>query len=845
MPQSVGAGEMPALDAHMLKTEELPVESTPEISGEVQAETSLSLPGMDMASDVSGSDEHNLEHEDDHPSPEHIEEEGTAALFPGLPEETPSVENRDMSIEGYQTATEEEKSVEALPVQTIDSSQSNVVLQKTQQVRKRPGWRYKVIALSLILFLLAGIIVPVAIMIHIALNAYATYQHVHDRAYSGYHHFLNLKPLVATMEAHPTTAINAANLAQAEKELTAARSDFTQVQTLLTYTPDMQTITAYFPQYRIQIATVQSASKIGIDAATIGLQLTGLGLNLSSLLQSPLLSNASTPLITDQELTQIRSTLDTIRPLLNDIQARSHDLSLTTLPISQSQILQFSNYLSLLPQLQSALVQSDGLLNAAGWLLGVDGPRTLLVQPMDRAELRATGGFTGQYGELTIHQGRIEPFSMRNIALLEYNNDSYAMGRSAPSAYRSWWPFANWGLRDSNLSADFPTSAKMAIDLYKKEAGRSVDGVVMVTPFAIEDVLKIVGPLHIATYNETITAQNLEDRLHYYQLGPGIAKEKTITHLANDDEARKQFTSELARVLMDAVRHEPSETLLQIGKQLLYDLQTRDLQVYVTNPQIEEMLVQHGDAGLLDRSTSHDGLYIVQSNVSASKASQYVRTIVHDSIQLDQRGGATHSLQLQLIYQQTGPVYGLDTYRDYIRFYVPPGSVLRAGDGFDSGQALCGGNLFPCAADHVYPQNELVCPSGQYDAGYAAPMLDDPYVGRDHPLDVVGKPTNLQSDEPGRAMFAGYVVIPKNCTATVTLSWYVPPLGNAAYQLLIQRQAGTYPEYHLTITSPVPAQCAGATLTRDAVLQEDMFVLLGKLMTGSRGVRACATFLFP
>ncbi|HEY4387973.1 MAG TPA: hypothetical protein VGN34_26285, partial [Ktedonobacteraceae bacterium] len=146
---------------------------------------------------------------------------------------------------------------------------------------------------------------------------------------------------------------------------------------------------------------------------------------------------------------------------------------------------------------------------------------------------------------------------------------------------------------------------------------------------------------------------------------------------------------------------------------------------------------------------------------------------------------------------------------------------------------------------HVYPQNELVCPPGQYDAGYAAPMLDDPYMGRDHPLDVVGKPTNLQSDEPGRAMFGGYVVIPKDCTATVTLSWYVPPSGNTAYQLLIQRQAGTYPEYHLTITTPVPAHCDGATLARDGVLQEDMFVSLGMLRTGSRGVRACATFLFP
>jgi hypothetical protein len=463
---------------------------------------------------------------------------------------------------------------------------------------------------------------------------------------------------------------------------------------------------------------------------------------------------------------------------------------------------------------------------------------------MDRAEIRATGGFTGQYGELTLKQGRIEPFSMRNIALLEYADNSYNVGQDAPPAYRSWWPFANWGLRDSNLSADFPTSAKIAIDLYKKEAGRSVDGVVMLTPFAIEDVLRIVGPLHIPTYNETITAQNLEDRLHYYQLGPGIAKQKEVTHLTNDDQARKQFTSELAHVLMDTVRHVPPETLLQIGRQLLYDLKTRDLQVYVQNAQIEDLLIHYGYASLLDRSTSNDGLYIVQSNVSASKASQYVRTIVNDTVKLDQYGGVTHSLKMQLIYNQIGPVYGLDTYRDYIRFYVPTGAVLRDGNGFDNGQPLCGGPLGPCASDNVYPHGELVCPSGQYDAGYAASMLNDPYTEQDHPLDSVGKPTNLQSDESGRAMFGGYVVIPKNCTATVTLSWSVPPITSMeGYQLLIQRQAGTFPEYHLTVSSPAIKHCNLATLRVNQTLQEDLFISLKSLMAGTIATRNCASSL--
>jgi hypothetical protein len=48
-------------------------------------------------------------------------------------------------------------------------------------------------------------------------------------------------------------------------------------------------------------------------------------------------------------------------------------------------------------------------------------------------------------------------------------------------------------------------------------------------------------------------------------------------------------------------------------------------------------------------------------------------------------------------------------------------------------------------------------------------------------------------------MFGGWVVIPKNCALTVTLSWYVPALGHAPYTLLFQRQSGTSPVVDLTI----------------------------------------------
>jgi hypothetical protein len=667
---------------------------------------------------------------------------------------------------------------------------------------------HQIIALALLVILAVGIVVPLLLTAIFGISAYATYSTLRSEASSGFQHLLSVRTIFTGARSNPGGMLDSGKLTHAEQQFVAARTDFTHARDLIDQSAVIHVVTQYLPQYRSRVMSARAASQIGIDVANIGQQLTTTALTFAPRFHGPLLRAAKTPLVTPADIALIGRTINAILPPLGDIVVQSHHISLADLPLSVRQRQQMQQYLQLLPQLEQALTQGSTLIGAASWLLGVGQPRTFLVQTMDRAELRATGGFTGQYGELQISGGRIAPFSLHDIATIEYADNSPTTGNLAPAQYRSWWPFANWGLRDANLSADFPTSAQLIIQQYSLEMHRQVDGVIMFTPFLIEHILQVTGPLHIPQYNETITAQNLEARLHYYQLdNAGIRKIELIEHVTDPAQARKLFTSRVAHMLMDTVRHAPPGELLAIGLQLLQDLKTRDLQVYVTNPQIESLLIHYGYAGQIDRSTNHDGIYIVQANVSASKASQYVHTIIHDTVTLDAQGGATHELQLRLVYNQIGPVYGLDTYRDYIRVYVPPTAKFLGGDGFDTGTPLCGGPLPACAPKGIYPQNQLVCPAGQYQAGASAPMLGDPYTGQWHPLDKIGPPTNLTSDTPGRAMFGGMVVVPKNCTMTVTLSWYVPPLGHGPYDLLIQRQAATFPELDLSIL-PTPQDCA-------------------------------------
>lgn len=714
----------------------------------------------------------------------------------------------------------------------VDQEQCNS--NKTPTPDKRSAWkrvrhprtrRERLISLLLLILIVATIVIPAGAFVSFGINAYTTYHSLNNQAHNATNHLLAVKKIFSGSPSHLTGFFDVAKLQQAEREFVASGQDFQHLRDQLQHSATLNTVVTYAPQYRAMVQSARVASGIGIDVANIGQIVTARAIQLAPSFQGSFLSVSKQPLLTQPMLTTIGETLDQVLPLLRDIQAHAPGLSLANLPLSTMQKAQVGMLLQWLPQAVNDLSQVRPLLGVAGWLLGVDHPRTFLVQTMDRAELRATGGFTGQYGELTINGGRVAPFNLKDISLIEYAPNSPTYGQLAPQQYRSWWPFANWGLRDSNVSADFPTSARLALQLYQQEVGVQADGVISFTPVIIEHILDILGPVTVPGYQVTVTAQNLEDLLHYYQLdNGGILKQ--INQQPNDQETstRKRFTSTLASLLISKVRAASPNALLAIAHQVFADLQTKDLQIYFTDPSAEGLLMQYGDAGQMDRSTTHDGFYVVQENLSVSKASQYVQTVMHDTVTLNSQGGATHVLQIRLVYNQDGPVYGYDTYYDYLRVYVPPNSQLLSGDGFATDQPLCGGSYGNCPVNGPYPGGELTCPAGQYQPGAAPPYLTGSDGATWQPLHTLGGPSNTDSDEPGRAMYGGWVVVPKNCTMNVTLSWYVPPMSQQPYTLLVQRQAGTFPELDLSIVPSGAASCTSlhlAGLHFDGILVED------------------------
>ncbi|MBO0795811.1 MAG: DUF4012 domain-containing protein, partial [Ktedonobacteraceae bacterium] len=556
-------------------------------------------------------------------------------------------------------------------------------------------------------------------------------------------------------------------------------------------------------------------------------ELTDIGLIGSNALHgSPLATGAKAqPLLSVDNAAQISGALPHTLFYLDDIQLHMSQVQLQDLPLSQQQKSQLTAMLGQMPQIHDMLVQAQSLLPSVFWLLGVGHPRNFLVQTMDRGELRPSGGFTGQFGLLTISDGRVAPFTLKDVLTIDYGGNDVAIGRSAPLEYKSWMNFGNWGLRDSNLSPDYPTTAKLNMRVFQEEGGGPVDGVIAFTPTFISHILKVTGPIKVGNgYNETITAQNLEERLHFYQQdSSAINKQRQISG-DTSNQARKEFTSLVGKLLMDKVRSLPTKKLTDIFKNAAKDLESHDLQVYFTDPTAEKWLVDHGYNGAIDPFTKHDGFVVNQANISISKASTMVHTTEHDDIVLDSQGGAQHNLTITLDYKQTGNVYGFNTYADYLRIYAPARSQFQFGNGFDSGTALCKpamtpppnnsgdkrikpdpGDNPPKQDDHScaqyktsFPSDARYCPDGNYDLG-------ERYFKTPWPIDSLGGPTNKSSDLPGRAMWGGLTVTPKNCISTITLSWYVPNVvkhdskGHPIYQILVQKQGGYSPTIELNV----------------------------------------------
>jgi len=569
----------------------------------------------------------------------------------------------------------------------------------------------------------------------------ASYHHELSLAQVGVQHLHTAETL---LKALPKNPFDARSVNQAQHEFAAGLTAFVQVDNDLKTLPGIST---FIPVYGVRLRAALDLLPVAIELSQAGVTGCDLLNLIISRFHDPLNTHVQGLTMADfsvmeKDFNQIKTSLDLLVDQINHLQPGD-------LQVDPRLGKYFATFQKDMPQLQTWLDAVGKLLPVAPTLLGIGTPTNYLIEVLDSTELRPGGGFIGNYGIATLSGGRLTAAHITDTYLLDYA--FYAQGHRIhyPSAY-TWFDLSSsWSLRDSNLDADFPTAARYAELNYASEGGKvPVQGVIAITPSFIEHALEITGPIAVPEYHETVTAQNLVDRIHYYQVGPG-SQGGDVPSPDGLSSLRKHFTALLAEHFLARVRQLSSPDLPKFLQLMINSLHSKDVQLYL-NPSIAEGLLQHYHLDAAIQSPGGDSLYVVDANISPNKASSLITNTLDDQVAIDAQGNAVHHIVIRYAWIREGPVYGSSVYRDYVRIYVPLGSMLQEQNGWQ--------------------------PRGTSEA------FD-------------------------REVWAGYFTLSYGQSRTITLVWTVPTAATRDakgwhYQYLLQRQAGSQWQLHLQMMLP-------------------------------------------
>jgi hypothetical protein len=632
-----------------------------------------------------------------------------------------------------------------------------------EQRRARP----RSMRIPLLIVAIAVLVGLVAVASYGALSAYAQYRQVRAHGLDGVHQLQHVQALLAPYLRHPAIP-DAATLNTVASELTAAEQDFIHTR---------QDLTAGVFSAAGKVSWAQRDVSAGMGLATAaqegclaGLDLIHAAQTLQPVLHSSLVgsqSDATSPLVTAPMLRQVTADIEDAAQHLNttvaDLRAEDGSSLLAQLATPRQRA-QLRAVIAQWPHLQAQLAVVDAWLQVAPALLGVSGPERFLVELMDRGEMRSTGGFIGDYGVMTIQGGRMLPFTLTDIQTLDRPYEIRAGWPNEPAAY-PWFPHFGFGLRDSNLSPDIPSADQLAIQLLAKEGGPQVQGVVALTAPAIARVLAVVGAVEVPEYHQTVTAQNLELVIRQYTENQNVVY----------TDQHEQFTGLLGKAFQAKLHGLSASQLAAAAQAILTSLRTKDLQIYMTDPQTEALLAHLGFEDAMAHGPG-DAVTIVDANTGVTKANAFTTVTYTDAISLDTRGTATHRLTISYDFNTARdpamrPYVVAYYYKTYLRVYTPPPARLASFDGFN--------------------------------AGYAEINA---------------------SDQLGFQMWGGYVLMRDGVPYTLHFTWSVPTVGTKdatghwRYQVEYQHQAGSDQQLHLTVTTPGDS---GPALVYNGALDQD------------------------
>ena len=321
---------------------------------------------------------------------------------------------------------------------------------------------------------------------------------------------------------------------------------------------------------------------------------------------------------------------------------------------------------NILPTAQEGVDSVSIIISGLPELLGVTDEKKYIIWFQNSNEIRPTGGFIGSYAVVTIESGKIKNIIIDDI----YNPDGQIEIRNIqsipPDPIKEFLGEDTLYLRNSNWDPDFTKSAKTFDDLYFKVTGETIDGYIAVDLNFVENLLRVTGPIFLASYNEDINAENIDERTQYYS---GFDYKDGSTD-------KKSFLTNLGGKLLERIFSLKKEDFPKLAEELKKSLDQRHIQIYFSNSPINSLLKEkRWDGSLVD--TSGDYLFVVNANLGGTKSNYYVdQNMSYEISSMTRDGLLRASLYLDYENKAESNAWPGGPYTNYVRVLTQDGSKL-------------------------------------------------------------------------------------------------------------------------------------------------------------------------
>jgi len=392
-------------------------------------------------------------------------------------------------------------------------------------------------------------------------------------------------------------------------------------------------------------------------------------------------------------------------------------------------------------------------------VLGHFSPKEYLLLFQNNSEIRATGGFIGTYGLLTLDQGRVKRLFIDGV----FNADGQLLEKVIPPRPIQKISTA-WSMHDANWFADFPTSAQKVAWFYEKTGGPTVDGVIALTPVVIERLLKITGPIKMPEYGVVLDSDNFVKVIQY-------KVEVDYDKILNRP---KKILADFAPKFIQSLKDLPLEKQKEVIQVILDCLKEKHILIYLADEDLEKVIKEFGWGGELI-STEKDYLSVVSSNINGFKTDRVIEEKINLQTEIKKDGSIIDTLTI--IRKHLGGHYDYDWWNrvnaNYLRVYLPKGTKLLEAEGH---------TLEPYAPPIDYEKN-----------GFKS----DPLVKEIESKMIIDPETGTQIfEENNKTVFGNWVYVSPGETVKVTYRYQLPfkidfNKPSDSYSLLVQKQAGT------------------------------------------------------